>query len=113
MPSRPVENLVGDWPNTEQAGEGYLGQVEGLADLGDLALGFPCLGGVAALALRIDRAADDAAIRLPFQTEHAGGGTLAPHHDFFPGLEHGDIRGAVGGASRLGFGGGGDGFHGA
>ena len=104
----------GTQADAEKAGEGFLGQVEGLADLGDFALGLLRFGRVAALGLWIDGNAGDGAIGPPFQTEHARGGSLAPFHGFFTCFECGDIRDAAGGgASGLGFGGGGgDGFHG-
>lgn len=41
--------------DSEQVGKVLLREIEGLADLGNLALGFPCLGGLAALGLRIHR----------------------------------------------------------
>ena len=91
--------------DSKQCSEGLLGQIEGMANLGDFALGGPRLGGTGALELRVYRDASERPIGTLGDAKHPGGWPLAAFECFFLCLETGGT-----GGSRLG--GGGDRFHG-
>ena len=92
---------------SEKVGEGFLREVQGLADLGNFAFGFPRFGRLAALGFRIHRDAGKRAIGFLLDTENPGGRTLASLQRVFLRLESGNVGSAC---SR--FGSGRDGFHG-
>jgi hypothetical protein len=69
--------------DAEQVGKVFLSEIEGLADFGDFALGFLCLGRLAALGLRIHRHAGEGAIGLFLDAEHSGGRAPRTSSSFF------------------------------
>ena len=93
--------------DTEEIGEGFLREVEGLTHLGNLALGFPYLSGLTALGFRVHFHSGKCAIGFLLDAKNPGGRVLASFQRIFLRLESGSVGGAC---SR--FGGGWNGFHG-
>jgi len=73
--------------DSKKIGEGFLREVKGLANFGNLTFGIPCLGGLAALGFWIYGDTGKCAVGFLLDAKHPGGRALAPLQRVFLGFE--------------------------